>query len=301
MMTQIGLFSNCCNACDFCLRKERIPYSKKEILHKIELVRKNLDYVDYKNQFQHGISLLGGELYYIEDKDYHEAFLGLIDDIIEKVLKVSPNPDVKFSTVSNGMYDPNILLFPTMDKIVKACGTKVIDFNVSYDLKYRFHTEESRLKCLNTINSFHKRYDYRVGVQMILTQFIIDEYMNGNFSIKKFEDELVPGNLLTFLYPHKIATGIKLTDFNFSRESFLPFIQRFKEEYPIHFQNFYSSCINSSKFKWTGMKEKNEDYTQQPVLTDYKEIINKDCGHSILYKCYSDCDDCMLCDLEMFD
>lgn len=302
MMTQIGLFPNCCNACSFCLREERIPYTKKELLHKIELVRKNLDFVDWKGKFQHGISLLGGELYYIKDEDYHKAFLKLIDDIIVKVLKVSPNPDVRFSTVSNGMYDPNMLLFKVIDKIVAECGINVIDFNVSYDLKYRFKNEESRLQCINTINEFHKRYDYRVGVQMILTQYVIDAINEGRFSIKEFEEKVVPGNLLTFLYPHKISSALlPLPDFNFKRNDFLNFIMNFKEEYPEHFQNFYSSCVNSAKFKWTGMKEKKEDWKQQPVLSDNKEVINPECGHSVLYQCYADSNECMLCDLEMFD
>lgn len=48
------------------------------------------------------------------------------------------------------------------------------------------------------------------------------------------------------------------------------------------------------------MHEKMEAGTvdQNPRLSDGKEIINKKCGHSMLYQCYSDTDRCMLCDLE---
>ena len=39
---------------------------------------------------------------------------------------------------------------------------------------------------------------------------------------------------------------------------------------------------------------------QQPTLSDGKEELSE-CGHSVLYKCYSDSDECMLCDLELLE
>lgn len=299
MMCQYGVFSNCPNSCKFCLIQEKNILSKNAILKKLSDIKENLDWVDWKDQFNHGISLLGGELYYITDPQYKEAFLDLIDAIIKKVLKVSPNPKVKYSTVSNGMYDPNEVLFPVIDKIVNEVGINHVDFNVSYDLKYRFDSEEKRLQCLNTINSFHKRYDYTVGVQMILTQYVIDAINSGEFNVAKFEKEIAPGSILTFLYPHLPNPKLpKLPDFNFSRQSFLPFILNFYRTDPIHFTHFKDSVINSSKFKWTGMTEARKGNMQQPILTGRKEIVNPICGHSVLYQCYSDTDACMLCDLE---
>ena len=50
--------------------------------------------------------MLGGELYYISDVEIQKKFLELIDAIISKILKVSANPDCKYSTVTNGLYDP---------------------------------------------------------------------------------------------------------------------------------------------------------------------------------------------------
>ena len=68
----------------------------------------------------------------------------LIDDIIEKVLKVSSNPECKFSSVTNGIYEPTFL-FKVIDKINKAVGMSKVDLNFSYDLKYRYKSEEDRL------------------------------------------------------------------------------------------------------------------------------------------------------------
>ena len=162
-MVQYSIWSNCCNNCDFCLRKERIPYSREKQLLTLRRTRKNLDFVDWKDKFSDGISLLGGELYYIEDKELQDEFMLLIDDIIEKVLKVSPNPNVKYSTVTNGIYNPEFL-YRVIDRIIDKVGIQAVDLNFSYDLKYRYKNENDARHVLKLINEFHERYDYGVGV-----------------------------------------------------------------------------------------------------------------------------------------
>ena len=84
-MVQYSVWSNCCNNCDFCLRRERIPYSREKQLLSLRSIRKNLDYVDWQNKFSDGISLLGGELYYIEDKELRYKF-SLCKYIMENTL-----------------------------------------------------------------------------------------------------------------------------------------------------------------------------------------------------------------------
>lgn len=299
-MVQYGVWSNCCNACDFCLRKERIPYSKEKQLFWLDNIKKNIPLIDWKDKFSYGISLLGGELYYITDKDLQDSFLELIDIIIEKILKVSKNPNCKYSTVTNGIYDPEFL-FKVIDKIVNAVGIEKVDVNFSYDLKYRFKTEEARKLCLDNINAFHNRYNYNVGVQMILTQHVINLWKDNKFDVNSFIENEIPGNTLCFLYPHPIHTGKKLKDFFFKRSDFLKFILYLKHSNNTVYKSFLYSTKNSGVFKYTGLINKlYPDITEQPVLADGKEILNE-CGHSILYKCYSDSDKCLLCDLMKLD
>lgn len=297
---QYAVWSNCCNACDFCLRSERIPYSRKKQFEMIEKIKDNINYIDWKNKFSYGISLLGGELYFITDEELQNAFLSLIDVIIEKILKVSENPSCRYSTVTNGIYDPTFL-YKVIDRIVEQVGIEKVDLNFSYDLKHRFKSEEDRLKVLKNINDFHKRYDYAVGVQMILTQYVINEWKEGRFDVNKFMETEIPGNYLTFLYPHPIHTGIKLNDFFFTRKDFLSFMRYLKSDAYIVYYNFLQSVKNSCRFKHTGLQARDSNITAQPVLSDGKEIINEKCGHSILYQCYSDSDKCMLCDLNNLD
>lgn len=299
-MVQYGVWPNCCNACKFCLREERIPYSKEKQLKNLSRIITNLDYVDFKDKFSSGISLLGGELYYITDEDLQNRFLELIDAIIEKVLKVSKNPNCKYSTVTNGLYDPTFL-YKVIDRIANSVGIDKVDINFSYDLKYRFDSEEKRLQCLNNINDFHKKYNYRVGVQMILTQYILNLWKEGKFKINEFIEENIPGNILSFLYPHPIKTGFELEDFNFSRTDLIPFLLYLKKENPETYYSFLQSTKNSAVFKYTGLQTRVGNVSKaQPRLSGGKEVIT-DCGHSILYRCYTDSDKCMLCDLESLD
>lgn len=300
-MVQYGVWPNCCNNCAFCLREERRPYSKEEQLLWLDRIKKNITLIDWENQFSFGISLLGGELYFITDKDLQESFLELIDVIIEKVLKVSRNPSCKYSTVTNGLYNPEFL-YKVIDKIVNSVGIQYVDVNFSFDLKYRFKNEEDKQLVLKNINDFHNRYDYCVGVQMILTQYLIDLWKDNKFTVSEFENKYIPGNVLTFLYPHPIHTGLNLTDFNFNRPDFLRFLNYLKESNYSTYLSFLHSTKNSCKFKYTGLRDRKDDsYLYQPALSDGKEIINPNCGHSTLYKCYTDCDKCLLCDLENLD
>ena len=67
-------------------------------------------------------------------------------------------------------------------------------------------------------------------------------------------------------------------------------------------ERFLSSVTNSSIFKYTGLQDKGLDYIpqnieQSPVLSKDKAELNKKCGHSTLYQCYSDSDSCLLCDI----
>lgn len=299
-MVQYGVWPNCCNNCDFCLRANRNNLDKDEQIRILRFICKNIKHIDWRNNFSGGISLLGGELYNIEDSDIQSEFLILIDTIVNEILLPNKERGIisKYSTVTNGLYQPNFL-YKVIDRIVNLVGISSIDVNFSYDLKYRYKTKEAENLVLKNINDFHYRYNYSVGVQMILTQYVMDFIKNGVFSLNQFLENVIPGNNFCFLYPHKIQTGKILKDFFFSRKDFLYFIKKLEVEMPIVFNNFIYSTKHSALFKYTGYHIRtNLDEKQQPVLCDDKEIINQQCKHSILYKCYSDCNKCMLCDLE---
>jgi len=98
---------------------------------------------------------------------------------------------------------------------------------------------------------------------------------------------------------------LQLDDFFFKRKDLLKFLLYIKDNYIDVYYNFVYSTKHSSLFKHTGLKDRDKhivsDLKQHPVLSDGKEILNPKCGHSILYKCYADSDNCLLCDLRNFE
>lgn len=299
-MIQYDLWNNCSNHCDFCLIYRKRILTKEKMIERIDEIIKNIDYIGdrWSTQFSDGISLLGGELYFITDSDVQDKFMVLVDHIIDKILLPNKNKICKYSTVTNGIYEPSFL-FRVIDRIVERAGIQFVDVNFSYDLKYRFHSEESRLLCLENMRKFSERYDYRIGAQMVVTSYLIDMINAGEFDIGEFQTKIVPNSIVEFLYPHEIHTGKVINDFQFTRDKFIKFLFWLKENYYENFINYYDSITNSSIFKYTGLYIK-EDWSIdiEPHLSDGKEIINPECGHSVLYQCYSDCDKCILCDIK---
>ena len=299
-MVQYSLWANCSNACKFCLIKDKDILNKQRQLQSIEAIRKNIDYIDWKDKFSAGISLLGGEIYFITDREIQEAYLQLVDDIIEKILKVSQNPNRRYSTVTNGIYNPTFL-YKVVDRIVNKSSIKLVDMNFSYDLKYRFKNEKDASTVLKTIREFHDRYDYGVGVQMILTQYVIDMWKECKFEVNDFINKNIPGNNLQFLYPHPINKNLPpLSDFNFKREDLFEFLAYLKEVNYDVFRSFILSTMNSGTYKYNGYSPFSKyfnDVSDQPkLLEERSEFLS--CGHSKLYQCYSNSKACMLCDIQ---
>lgn len=303
-MVQYGLWPNCTNNCDFCLLRDRVYKSEIERLRLLEAVKENIKYIDWKDKFSDGISLLGGEVFYTDSEKVKVSFLALLDIIIEFIL--TKDTHSKLSIVSNGIYDPNILLIPTLEKLKAKDVLNRFDLNFSYDIKYRFHTEESRLQCISNINLVYDKYGITPCVQTCLTQYLIDMFLSGEKNLFEIKEEAFPHSILTFLYPHKINTGKVLKDFFFTRDSLFKFVKWMKvNNHTQELEGFIQSVINSSQFKYTGLfyrgdvlkdaEEKNEEIEQEPTL-ERKQILTE-CGHSQLYRCYSDSDKCMLCDL----
>ena len=303
-MVQYGLWPNCTNNCDFCLLSDRVYKTKEERLRLLDAIKENIRDISWDGKFSDGISLLGGEVFYTEFDEIKDSFLDLIDIIIKHIFAQSIN--ARLSVVSNGIYDPNILLIPTIEKLKQNEVLDRFDLNFSYDFKYRFHTEESRLQAISNINMVYNKYNIIPCVQTCLTQYLIDMHLKDNFNIFDFQKNNFPNSILTFLYPHKINTGKTLPDFFFTRVSLMGFIKWMKKNDHIkEIENFIKSVINSSQFKYTGLfyrgdilengEEQDKEKHQKPTL-EKKQILT-DCGHSQLYRCYSDCDKCMLCDL----
>lgn len=303
-MVQYGLWPNCTNNCDFCLLEDRVYKTEEERLQILEFIKHNIQIVDWKGKFSDGISLLGGEVFYTESEKVKDSFLDLVSLIIDVVFK--KNGAKILSIVSNGIYDPNILLIPTLNMLKQKNMIDRFNLNFSYDIKYRFHSEKSRLQAISNINMVYDKYGIKPCVQTCLTQYLIDSFFHDDVNLFDIKEKEFPNSILTFLYPHKIKTGKVLNDFFFTRSSLLKFVSWMKKNnHEVELESFIQSVINSAQFKYTGLWDRRgiqnwrsnsvDKIEQQPTL-ERKQILTE-CGHSQLYRCYADSDKCMLCDL----
>lgn len=302
-MVQYGLWPNCTNSCDFCLLLDRDYKSEEERLNILASIKENIKHIDWKSKFSNGISLLGGEIYYTEYDSIKESFLDLIRRIIETI--IIPTKGSVYSTVTNGIYDSKILLEPTLDLFEEYGVLDQVDINFSWDLKYRFHNEESLQSMIRNVNMIYDKYQLTPRVQTCLTQYLIDAHLNGEFDMVSYQKEHFPHTEWSLLYPHKINTGKVLDDFFFKRDSLFSFIKYLKSHGQNELiQHLIQSVINSSQFKYTGLWERNTLYGENKEITELEQsptLENKqnltECGHSDLYRCYIDSDKCLLCDL----
>lgn len=302
---QYGIWPNCCNACDFCLNLREAFYSKEKQIQMIENVKENIKLVDWKNKFFNGISLLGGELYFVTDKDIQDSFLSLIDTIIEYIIIPVNRSECKYSTVTNGLYDPSFL-FKVLDKFAEKDLLGFVDLNFSYDLKYRFKTEQRKLLCESNIMATVKRYPkLDVYVQMITTQHLINEYNKNPNIFIELENKWGIKHL-NLLFPHKSNTGKELEDFYLKRNDFLQFLYKLVNVDQERVMRFVSSIRNVDTNAYVGLyrrdhvEKENIDVQQQPMREDVKMQINPKCGHSVMYQCYEDSDKCLFCDIRKF-
>ena len=303
---QYGIWPNCCNACDFCLNLREQFYNKEKQIQMIRNVRDNIDCVDWEGRFFHGISLLGGELYFIQDPDLQEEFLKLIDDIIEKIILKVRKKTCVYSTVTNGLYNPEFL-FKVLDKFAEKQLLEYVDLSFSYDLKHRFHTEERKQLCESNIRATVAKYpELHVNVQMILTQYLINEFNKNNNIFQELQDKLTVDNI-NLLFPHKHNTGKELEDFYFNRKDLLQFLYKLHDIDKAKVNQFVYSIINVDNNAFIGLyrrhtaeNDANIDTQQQPLKEDVKQIINPKCGHSVMYQCYADSDKCLYCDIRNF-
>lgn len=303
-MVQYGLWPNCTNNCDFCLLQDRKYKTEQERLRILAAVKENIKIIDWKNKFSDGISLLGGEIFYTDSDLVKESFLDLIEVVIKEIFEKSNSAIL--SIVSNGIYNKEILLKPVLNILKSSNCINRLNLNFSWDIKGRFQNEESLQSMIANTNFVYDSYKIIPCVQTCLTQYLIDKHLNHEFNIFDYQKANFPNSVITFLYPHKINTGKEVSDFFFTRASLFKFIRWLKDNgHDDVLRNFIDSVINSSQFKYTGLlyrgniieddKDKDEEINQKPTL-EKKQILTE-CGHSNLYRCYSDSDNCMLCDL----
>lgn len=180
----------------------------------------------------------------------------------------------------------------------------------SYDTIGRFHTP----KMLDTweyhMQNIHKKYpNIKFNTTTIITQDLINKYMDGEFSFREFVEE----HHTAMFYKQPGCGNITKKEMNErlgglffpKRHDMLKFLNKFYEDMGPDYYNrlfnisyraddLYRNYNNEEKIMQLQHRVKNSKIEE--VLENGDKVPLLPCGHLEHYQAYSDSDECVLCD-----
>lgn len=243
---QYELWKDCNNHCKFCFNKGQPDFDKVESLnYVIQKVQEKI--VDKYDE----IGFIGGEFFdtQLDNPEVKTLFYKLFDIIIDKILNHKIN---KLYITSSLILDIDKYLIPFLNYLQEKGILDNILLCTSYDLKYRFHTEQAHTLWKNNMLNLYKKYpNLKLHTETIMTGFFINAVNNNEFSITDFcntyhtrIDYIEPGS--GFYYYDKIACAKDMPDFFPRKEDFLKFLKKVAlETKEIDLNTFLSAEIRS--------------------------------------------------------
>lgn len=175
---QYQLWQECNNGCKFCSERNQFKIDKKWALKFTLNKLDNPEIYDYEE-----VGIIGGEIFdnQLEDKEVRDLFYELTDKIANiKHFK-------KFYVATNLIYDMDKYLIPYLNHLKNINLIDKTLLCTSYDLKYRFHTEEMKKLWEDNMLKLHKIFpELSTHIETIITQHFIDAVLSGKFDIKEF-------------------------------------------------------------------------------------------------------------------
>lgn len=174
---QYQLWQECNNGCPFCSERNQFKIDKAWALR---FTLEKLDLPETKDYEEVGI--IGGEIFdnQLENDEVRDLFYQVTD-------KIASMHFSKFYVATNLIYNMDNYLIPYLYHLRELGIMDKVLLCTSYDIKYRFHTEESRkLWEDNMLRLLHEFPDLKTHVETIMTQHFIDAVLNKEFSISDF-------------------------------------------------------------------------------------------------------------------
>lgn len=242
---QYEMWKDCCIGCKFCCNKGQPDLDKAESLRFI------LDKLDDKEVYDYNeIGFIGGEFFNREIED--EEVRNLFYKVFEKLSKLTHVDRIYITTAL--IYDCNRYLLPFLDYL-KAL--RILDKCLlcsSYDVAYRFYTEERRLLWESNVLMLHELYpELSIHTEIIVTQHFINAVLEDKFNITEFKnkfnthvDYIEPASGL--YYNNKQDCEKDIPGFFPTKESFIKFlVKTIVENKEIDPYTFCSMELRSSK------------------------------------------------------
>ena len=301
---QFELWHECNNFCKMCFLGIENRTTPKET--KIKSLQ---DAIENAKQF-HGdtIAIIGGEFFQgqIADPEVHDLFYQFISIVIDKLNK----QEIEMSWVTATLTDKtpkDLLEFLDFIK-TNWNGNGRLFICTSYDIIGRFHIPEKRDNWEENMHLIHAT-DNRIELNttMILTNALIEAYLDNKISFLDFAIKYNTGLMIKHPNsgPYKTLEQMEeaLPGFVPERKKAWRFFKKLKLKEPSVYQFCLfnvelraDECIkrNNDGFSYSDIRDKisDDEYSHNPG----GKIFTMPCGHSTLYKCYIDSEECMKCD-----
>lgn len=308
---QFELWPECNCQCSFCYLSDQNKFtSAADKLYAINVAIDKISNDSILKNYSN-VSLIGGEFFQgqLNTADVRNKFFELIKLINDKL---SSN-DITTSWISASLLIGNQAdLYKCLD-ILKENQDKVY-ITTSYDSIGRFKSSKMKETWIFHMKKIHEKYPkIRVNTTIILTQDVVQRYLNDEFTFKSFCNQYNTEVFLKHTDPTTVfwksfknlellKSDIKkaMPWFMVNRSDFLKFLIKFKKQEPI---DLWYKLFNIVYRADSLVQFRNGQHSQYTIEDRFK---NKDiehntklilkCGHPADYMCYADSDKCMLCD-----
>ena len=182
----------------------------------------------------------------------------------------------------------------------------------SYDSIGRFHTPKMLETWQYHMKNIHKLYpEIKLNTTSILTGDFIEKYLNDNIDIKEFKATYHTNLFLKTTVKPGHLSHLSKQEINDKIGNFFPTQERFQEflftfymrEGAEEYHNLFSNDLRADEVRKNynidtkrNIKFIRDKQTLEETIDLIDEHIdNLSCGHSTIYQCYVDSDDCCIC------
>ena len=297
---QYNMWKNCRNHCEFCFNRGYKTSDTKDKIRILDFVinQLNLSETDSYNE----IGFIGGEFFdnQLDDPTVKEKFYHMFEICKDRINRGVLD---KICVATSLIFDPNRQLIPFIDFLKKLGILQYTLFCTSYDLKYRFHSEQDLKIWEENMLEIPKLLDGKtIHTEIIISQFLIDAVNEGKFDFlefcKKFNtsiDFIEPTFTDYFDTREEFITA--LPDFFPKRREFIKFIKKYSDLGIIDLDRFLSIKLRSdtSYYDLNGTWVKLDDRWHTNVRR-----LNKN-GQIMKVQSYVDSDKLMLEDVRIIN
>lgn len=299
---QFELWQECNSLCKFCYLGHENRFTPDEL--KINSIESALEIISNPSTYNEYdvLSYLGGEFFQgqMKNPEVKTKFM----ELMKKTAELLENGTIRnvwiYATMTIGEQKD---LYETLKLFNKKEGLWIL---TSYDTKGRFHTPKMEENWDYHMRHIHELYpEIRFNITSILSEDLIDKYLDGRFS---FKDMMEKYHCAFFLkqcgkgnYTKEEMNKI-LPNFFPPRNKFIKFLRKFRNEesdlmwtklFDIHYRADMLYRNHNIKDKQMESNPRFKDSKKEEAVRD-DQILP--CGHLDNYQAYIDSDKCCLCD-----